>query len=48
MCIRDSITAFNFFKFNKAAAVGVIGLLLVGVFAVLYIIYNNKEEAKDA
>ncbi len=42
------ITAFNFFKFNKAAAVGVIGLLLVGVFAVLYIIYNNKEEAKDA
>ena len=42
------ITAFNFFKFNKAAAVGVIGRLLVGVFAVLYIIYNNKEEAKDA
>lgn len=38
------ITAFNFFKFNKAAAVGVIGLLLVGVFAVLYIMYNNKEE----
>jgi len=39
------ITAFNFFKFNKAAAVGVIGLLLVGVFAVAYIVYNNKEEA---
>ncbi len=42
------ITAFNFFKFNKAAAVGVIGLLVVGVFAVLYIIYNNREEAKGA
>lgn len=39
------ITAFNFFKFNKAAAVGVIGLLLVGIFAVLYIVYSNKEEA---
>lgn len=39
------ITAFNFFKLNKAAAIGVVGLLVVGVFAVLYIIYNNKAEA---
>ena len=39
------ITAFNFFKLNKAAAIGVVGLLVVGVFAALYIIYNNKEEA---
>lgn len=38
------ITAFNFFKFNKAAAMGVIGLLVVGIFAAAYIFYNNKEE----
>lgn len=41
------ITAFNFFKLNKAAAVGVIGLLVVGIFAVLYIIYNSREEAQN-
>lgn len=42
------ITAFNFFKSNKAAAMGVIGLLLVGIFAVVYIFYNNKEGVSDA
>jgi len=36
--------AFNFFKFNKAAAIGVIGLLAISIFAGLYIIYVNKEE----
>ena len=41
------ITAFNFFKLNKAAAVGVIGLLVVGFFAVVYIIYNSREEAQN-
>jgi ABC-type sugar transport system permease subunit len=38
------ITAFNFFRLNKAAAVGVVGLLLVGVFAIIYNIYNNRED----
>ena len=38
------LTAFNFFKFNKAAAIGVMGLLVVGVFAVWYIIRNNRGE----
>ena len=41
------ITAFNFFKSNMAAAMGVIGLLLVGIFAVVYIFYN-KEGVSDA
>ncbi|MCI6375294.1 MAG: sugar ABC transporter permease [Clostridiales bacterium] len=38
------LTAFNFFKLNKAAAIGVVGLLFVGVFAVWYIIRNNRGE----
>lgn len=38
------VTAFNFFKFNKAAAIGVLGLLVVSVFATLYIIRNNRGE----
>ena len=42
------ITAFNFFRFNKAAAIGVIGLLVVGVFASLYIIYTKREEGNGA
>lgn len=42
------ITAFNFFKLNKAAAIGVVGLLIVGVFAVAYIIYNERREAQES
>lgn len=38
------LTAFNFFKLNKAAAIGVMGLLFVGIFAVWYIIRNNRGE----
>ena len=38
------LTAFNFFKLNKAAASGVLGLLFVGLFAVWYIIRNNRGE----
>jgi len=38
------LTAFNFFKLNKAAAIGVLGLLFVGIFAVWYIIRSNRGE----
>lgn len=38
------LTAFNFFKLNKAAAIGVVGLLIVGVFAVWYIIRSNRGD----
>jgi multiple sugar transport system permease protein len=38
------ITAFNFFKFNKAAAIGVLGLLVVSVFAGMYILRSNRGE----
>lgn len=38
------VTAFNFFNLNKAAAIGVIGLLVVGVVAVFYIVFANKED----
>ena len=37
------LTAFNFFNLNRAAASGVIGLLVVGVLAVFYIIYNARK-----
>ena len=39
------LTAFNFFKLNKAASIGVLGLLFVGLFAVWYIVRNNRGEA---
>lgn len=38
------MTAFNFFNLNYAAAIGVIGLLIVGVFAVAYIRHDGKGE----
>ena len=38
------LTAFNFFKLNKAAASGVLGLLFVCIFAAWYIIRNNRGE----
>jgi multiple sugar transport system permease protein len=38
------LTAFNFFKFNKAAAIGVLGLLAVAGFAILYILRNHRGE----
>lgn len=38
------LSAFSFFKLNKAAAIGVIGLLFVGIFAVWYIIRSNRGE----
>lgn len=38
------LTAFNFFKLNKAAAIGVMGMLVVSVFAVWYIIRSNRGE----
>jgi len=37
------LTAFNFFNLNKAAAIGVISLLVVAVLAVAYIIYTMKK-----
>lgn len=38
------LTSFSFFKTNKAAAIGVISLLIVSIPAILYIYYNNKED----
>lgn len=38
------LTSFNFFKTNKAAAIGVISLIIVSIPAVLYIHYNKKED----
>ena len=38
------MTAFNFFNLNSAAAIGVVGLLIVGVFAVMYILHGRKGE----
>ena len=38
------LTSFSFFKTNKAAAIGVISLLIVSIPAIMYIYYNNKED----
>lgn len=38
------LTSFSFFKMNKAAAIGVISLLIVSIPAALYIYYNKKED----
>ena len=38
------LSAFSFFKLNKAAAIGVIGLVFVGIFAVWYIVRSNRGE----
>lgn len=38
------LTSFSFFKTNKAAAIGVISLLIVCIPAILYIHYNKRED----
>ncbi|TAH73790.1 MAG: sugar ABC transporter permease [Anaerolineaceae bacterium] len=38
------LTSFSFFKMNKAAAIGVISLIIVSIPAILYIHYNKKED----
>lgn len=38
------LTAFSFFKMNKAAAIGTISLVIVSIPAILYIHYSKKEE----
>ncbi len=38
------LTSFSFFKMNKAAAIGVISLMIVCIPAILYIHYNKKED----
>ena len=41
------LTAFRFFRLNYASAIGVISLLIVGVFALLFVIYNNRQERNE-
>ncbi len=38
------LSAVSFFQLNKAAAIGVIGLVFVGIFAVWYIVRSNRGE----